>query len=235
MYTAALDTSGHYASFSLEENNTREIICENHTTPMGKESSKLVSCIVDMVAKHGISFGQIKTWVVGLGPGSYTGLRIGIAYAKGVCLATGSSLKGYPSSMAMALAVDSKQNDRLGVLHDGRRKTLIVSPYLRNHNTVAPQSDPKIVEIDKIFGEKIDQFIILKDDYALLESINQTLPMIAVDQINSTKLLEIEKLNRECNNSIIGESLQPIYVRPPVFVNPNKVLNIEPNQRIFSD
>ncbi len=224
-----MDTSGRYASFSLEDNNTKEIICENHSISMGKESSKLVFCIVELLSQHRISFGQIKTWIVGLGPGSYTGLRIGIAYTKGVCFATGASLKGYPSSLAMALAVDSQVNDRLGVLHDGRRETLIVSPYLNKNNIVIPQSDPKIVGRNDIYREEIDQFIILKDDYALLKSINQTLPIVTINYIDSTKLFLIEKLNRERNNLIIEESLEPIYVRPPVFVKPNKVFNIKPN------
>ncbi len=224
MYTAALDTSGQYASFSIENTNSKELICENHVIRMGKESSNLASSLSDMLSENGISVSQIKTWIVGLGPGSYTGLRIGIAYLKGICLANGSQLKGYPSSLAMAMAVDSKNSDRIGVLHDGRRQSLVVSTYLNKNNILRPLSFPKIVDVSEIFREEIDQFVILKNDFSLLTAIDQRISVAGIDHIDSTKLLTVETLNRASDGSVIDESLEPVYVRPPVFVKPNKVI-----------
>lgn len=66
----------------------------------------------DLLAQHGARATDLQAVAVSAGPGSYTGLRIGVSTAKGLCLASGAGLVGVPTLEALAHAAS-------GVLRDG--------------------------------------------------------------------------------------------------------------------
>ena len=69
----------------------------------GKNHAQLLTCFVDEVMKSmNIPFNQLDAIAVSGGPGSYTGLRIGVSTAKGLCFASGLPLIAIPSLEAMA-------------------------------------------------------------------------------------------------------------------------------------
>jgi tRNA threonylcarbamoyladenosine biosynthesis protein TsaB len=75
-------------------------------------TARLLELIVDLLARGGVGWPEIERIAVGIGPGTFTGLRIGIATARGLALARGIGL--VPISTLEALA---HQADRLA---DGR-------------------------------------------------------------------------------------------------------------------
>src|SRR5438876_11244076 len=100
-HVLGLDTASSIASLALISNG-RAIDKVDRAVPSHGASIPLL--IDELLAKGGLSIRDLNAIAVGVGPGSYTGLRIGLSYAKGVALATGCALIGVPSFDAIAIA-----------------------------------------------------------------------------------------------------------------------------------
>ena len=61
----------------------------------------------EVMAGAGLSFGDISRIAVTIGPGSFTGLRVGLAFAKGLAFATGAPLAGIGTLAALAASTGS--------------------------------------------------------------------------------------------------------------------------------
>lgn len=104
-------------------------------------AEKLTLFIEDVLKKAGVKFNELKAAAVGSGPGSYTGLRIGTASAKGLCYALDIPLISVPTLKAMALAVASTQKSE-DILYcpmiDARRLEVYTALYDVKGNEIMP-------------------------------------------------------------------------------------------------
>ena len=73
--------------------------------------------IADLLARHGVGYPDLTRVVTTTGPGSFTGLRIGLSAARGIGLARAIPVIGVPSLLALSLSVDGPST----VLLDARR------------------------------------------------------------------------------------------------------------------
>src|SRR3546814_106113 len=110
-------------------------------------ASRLTLMIAELLQKTGLSFGDLSAVAVSKGPGSYTGLRIGVSTAKGLCYAADLPLIGVDTLAGMAagfVAVNSRfveRNTRLCPMVDARRMEVYTAAF--NHKLVslsAPQA-----------------------------------------------------------------------------------------------
>jgi tRNA threonylcarbamoyladenosine biosynthesis protein TsaB len=85
-------------------------------------AERLIPMIGDAMREAHVAFDQICRIAVTIGPGTFTGTRIGIAAARSLALATGARTVGVSSLAVMAEAVDLPMGERLlGVVVDARR------------------------------------------------------------------------------------------------------------------
>src|SRR5690606_9017980 len=123
----ALETSSRRGSVALYAG---EVVAEaSHEIPNahGEQLGKLVDrCL----AEAGWSKSQIDRLAVGIGPGSFTGLRVGIALAQGMALGLDRPLVGISSLVALSCAplVAPTQNPRAALL-DARRDEIFAQLF----------------------------------------------------------------------------------------------------------
>lgn len=100
-YILGIDTSAPEGSVALARDG-REVAIE--TLPPGGHSSGLSAAVGRLLEGAGIGLDQVSAFAVNEGPGSFTGLRIGLAWAKGAALGTKRPLALVRAHDAMALA-----------------------------------------------------------------------------------------------------------------------------------
>ena len=95
----------------------------------GRDHAKKVGVFVDeLLRETGISPDELDAVAVGMGPGSYTGLRIGVSFAKGLCYGLGMPLVAVGWLDAMA-AVAIEDNDA-GILDVDNWENAVLCPMV---------------------------------------------------------------------------------------------------------
>lgn len=99
----ALDTSSSVTAVALVEDS--RVLVEDCTASDERHAESLLPRIEHCLAEAGVALRDIDVFAVGIGPGSFTGVRVGVATAKGLALATGKPLRGVVSLAALAASV----------------------------------------------------------------------------------------------------------------------------------
>jgi tRNA threonylcarbamoyladenosine biosynthesis protein TsaB len=150
MITLALDTSGPVGSVALRRDG--QLLGERTLDTQQHHSSLLLPTIGDLLRANGLTPRDVELWAVGLGPGSYTGIRVGIAAAKGFALAHGRPLVGACSVEALALEHGAKHPGAVAVIVDARRGEVYFSLTVAGKTTVPLQ----IIALD-VLPEMVSQ------------------------------------------------------------------------------
>jgi tRNA threonylcarbamoyl adenosine modification protein YeaZ len=112
-----IDTAGPRGSIALAENGRASAPVP---LPQGGHSSSLAPSVQRLLQAHGIAVRDLAGIAVAAGPGSFTGLRIGLAWAKGAAIGARVPLLVIPSHEAAAHAAREHAR-RLGTLGPGER------------------------------------------------------------------------------------------------------------------
>jgi len=100
MITLALDSSSKTVGIALLEDD--ETLVESFFNLGVNSSILLLPAIKDVFQKAGMDVEQVDLWACTTGPGSFTGLRIGLGTLKGMALATGRPIAGVSTLEALA-------------------------------------------------------------------------------------------------------------------------------------
>jgi len=103
----AIDTATKRASFALFEKGVA--IAEREGGVSNAHGESLFGELDAFLSAHGWKPNDVARWAVDIGPGSFTGVRIGVASAKGIVLATQAELVGVTSLDAIAHGVEAPE------------------------------------------------------------------------------------------------------------------------------
>lgn len=123
----ALDTSSLRGSVALLEGH--EIRAELRLSSLQNHSINLLSEIDFLLSRQGWSLQELDLVAVGTGPGSFTGIRIGIATAMGIAQSTSIPFAGISGLDALANQA-SYLNGNIGVLLDAQRSQAYYAEYV---------------------------------------------------------------------------------------------------------
>lgn len=137
MLLLALDTSTTAITAALHDGSG--VLAEATTLDSRAHGERLAPAVVDVLARAGASAGELTHIVVGVGPGPFTGLRVGIVTARTLAFVVGARLHGVCSLDALAFqAAGAGAADELLVATDARRKEVYWACYRQGRRVDGP-------------------------------------------------------------------------------------------------
>lgn len=164
----ALDSSGAACSTALWRRGA--IVARRYREMARGHAEVLMPMLVETVAEAGESFSALNAVAVTVGPGAFTGIRIGLAAARGIALAAGIPVVGVTTFAAVAEAVSETEraNRRLLVLLDSKRGDVFVQEFASERAAVG---SPTILSPDAVLHRLAPgSFILAGDGIAVVRS-----------------------------------------------------------------
>lgn len=213
----AIDTATQYASLALY--GTDGIVAEEYWLSGRNHTVELPARIDRMLIKAGTSVSQLTGLAVALGPGSFTGLRIGLAITKGLALPHKLPVIGIPTldiaaqpfveSRLPVWTVGQAGRGRIFAACYGKRKDVwqvVVEPYITNLNDLSK----RITRVSLVTGE-LDQEAIF-----LLQRNGKIRVASAAERVRRAAYLAELALDRlEAGAQDDPDALIPIYLTTP--------------------
>jgi len=128
MKVLLIDTCGETGSLALAETGgPRGVVVASLTLPARKASERLVASIRELATGAQIPLDQLGAVVVVHGPGSFTGVRVGVSTAKGLCEALG--IPAIAISRLAVLAQSAPSGSRVAAFLDAGRGEFYCGVY----------------------------------------------------------------------------------------------------------
>ena len=157
-YVLAFDTANEVIAIGLGalhgESRTVEVVACAEASAHRASNTQLLPRIDALLAEQGVARGELACIVVGRGPGSFTGVRIAMATAKGVASALGVGLVGVSSLDAVAWnAQAAGVRGPLAVVADAMRKEVYPVRYQLTGEGVCRLGADRVVKAEAAAAE----------------------------------------------------------------------------------
>lgn len=171
MKILAIDSSGMVASVALmtEEKLIGEYTINNKKT----HSQTLLPMIDEMMKMIGMEIEEIDAIAIAAGPGSFTGLRIGSATAKGLAFALNKPIVSVPTLMAIAANVYGTKR-LLCPIMDARNNQVFTGFYRYENDTLVTVMEQCVLTIDELcekLNEMNEEIMFLGDGVVVYSSV----------------------------------------------------------------
>lgn len=99
-------------------------------------ATKLLDMAAQLLSAAGVSWGEVQRVAVGVGPGTFTGLRVGVATARGLAQSLSVELVGISSLQALAAVALADAPQTVLAVIDARRGEVFAAAYRRGPDGV---------------------------------------------------------------------------------------------------
>lgn len=172
----------------------------------GRQASELLPHLLELLADAGRSLHDTTALAVGIGPGSFTGLRVSMSVAKGFSLALGVPLVGVPSLVAWLAAEPSAA---AAVARAGAQEAYLL---------VRGEAAPRIVAAGELAGLLGGSAVVAPTELAeALDLLGALSPQRAAEAV---ALTAAARLLEEPQGEDL-ERFEPLYIRAPRGTEPS--------------
>lgn len=146
----AIDTAGEACAAAIFDPTDGRTLASNAPIIGKGHAERLMDVLSETLAAAGCRYRDIAQIAVGVGPGSFTGIRVGVAAARGLALSLGIEAIGVTSLHASAETAADASGDLL-VLRDAKRGEVYALPVSDGH-----AGEPELLALEDLqyrFGQ----------------------------------------------------------------------------------
>lgn len=197
IYILNVETATKNCSVSLAKDG-KTILCKQIAAQGFSHAEKLHLFIEEILQETNTSISDLKAVAVSKGPGSYTGLRIGVSTAKGLCYALDIPLISIDTLQVLASQV-TVENGIIVPMIDARRMEVYSAVFDKNHQKIkAVQAE---ILTEESYAETKETIYFIGDCQEKCQTVlNQPnfkfLPEIVFPSANEMSQLSFEKFNQ---------------------------------------
>jgi len=233
MKILALETSAKAVSAAVTENG--KVLCSGYQDT-GLTHSRTLMPIVEHILKNtGLTCADIDAIAVAAGPGSFTGIRIGVSAAKGLAFAVDKPAIGVSTLAAMARNVAFADGLVICAM-DARRNQIYNALFEAKDGTLTRLTEDRAIGLAELAEELKDDprpKTVVGDgarlcfDFLTQAGIPCRLAPAHLLMQNATSVaLEAEQLAAE-DGCVSAQELEPVYLRPAQADLPKKRFQIQ--------
>ncbi|MFA0748138.1 MAG: hypothetical protein EORIYHIE_002007 [Candidatus Fervidibacter sp.] len=147
MLILALETSLEVASCAIWDSETKSLRAETRFHAYQTLTQRLPELVQINLNNAQVGLTDIGLIAVSLGPGSFTSVRVGLSFAKGLAMALGKPILGVKTMDALALTANANEDDLLVALYPSRpsRPTEVYAALFRIRNGCPVREGAEIV------------------------------------------------------------------------------------------
>ena len=217
MLILSADTSS--AKFSVSITDNLKVIDTFKAKEFNRHSSDLIPEIDKLLTKNSINIKDIDAFCVGLGPGSFTGLRIGLTTMRGLSFALSKPIVGIPSIDAIAINV-IEFNDKISVIIDAKQNKLYHRDYIIKNNKIIPKTKMVLIAREDLIRQAKPNTLFIGDGVGLIKSDiidKQKSSKFALSDLwypeaDTIAMLGFEGLKKRKKDNVF--TLLPLYIYP---------------------
>ncbi|MCA9902577.1 MAG: tRNA (adenosine(37)-N6)-threonylcarbamoyltransferase complex dimerization subunit type 1 TsaB [Anaerolineae bacterium] len=149
----AIDTATSYTSLAL---HSKSMVIAEHTwfSPSPNHAVELAPAVQRMLDQGGVTIQDLTALAVCIGPGSFTGLRVGVALAKGIAAARQLPLVGVSSLDIVAAGHPQVSGGLIALVQAGRGR-IVAGTYQWRKGRWKRRGEPRLMTWDSLL-ESID-------------------------------------------------------------------------------
>ncbi|OPX97940.1 MAG: tRNA threonylcarbamoyladenosine biosynthesis protein TsaB [Syntrophorhabdus sp. PtaU1.Bin002] len=153
-----LDNSLDFLNIALSREG--ELLEEKHIKPDKPPSQTIADEVLQVLADHDCRVEDLSLIVVTLGPGSFTGIRVGLAFCKGLASGRDIPLLGVPTLDVLAEPFSYLEGSYVCPLVDAKKGEIFLALYrvargsierLTDYKALRPEDIPELIETPCIF------------------------------------------------------------------------------------
>ncbi len=217
----SLETSGEICSVCISYG--KDVLSLQESTESYSHASEITLLIEKALQTAGKEMKNLDGVVVSDGPGSYTGLRVGLSAAKGLCYGLGIPLVAVNSLDALAYFAQAEYGDALYFsMIDARRMEVYMAGYDANMEEIFPKS--AVVLTEKTFDEWLPsnrKIVLCGSGVEKSKTLYTGKSFVFVETVLSSTHLVLPGLaafRQKAFVDLAGHT--PFYLKPPNITNP---------------
>jgi len=184
-------------------------------------SERLMSTVDRVLKDTGFTLANIDGFGVSIGPGSFTGLRIGLATIKGLAFATGKAVAAVPTLKALAWNIPFSRYPVCPLL-DARKKEVYAALYRHDGRTYVQEMPDMVMSLESMAGTMTGDVLFTGEGARLFAGdITKTFgdrahfAPLSSSVPSAASVAEIALMMLKAGQQTVPEALVPMYIRRP--------------------